>query len=135
MSVIFCVKKLSADEEQEILNKKHDQMFVDTGVQMIFTFSTVTNSDYYERFLLLILSNGFKLPFEVVRLIMHADESAVDYFSTNFMAVWTVKHTRHEWMHFGLNTSSDNDLEMCAAMHRFQELSVEAVDERESEGQ
>jgi len=134
-SVIFCVNKVSADEEQEILNEKHDQMFVDVGVKMIFTFSAVTNSDYYERFLLLILSDCLKLPFEVIRVIMHADESAEDYFSTNFMAVWTAKHTRHEWMHCGLNTPSDNCLDMCPAMHRFHELTVEAVDERESEGQ
>jgi hypothetical protein len=87
------------------------------GMRFFFTFANITNSEYYKRITLLLLSDRFKrLPHDAMRLI--ADDYADD-FSTYFMAVWTTPHTRKNWMWCGLNTTRDNGLPMVPAMQKF----------------
>jgi hypothetical protein len=115
--VVFCVMNMTSLDLQAFWHKQNHKWMTRHGMRFFFTFANITNSEYYKRITLLLLSDRFKkLPHDAMRLI--ADDYADD-FSTYFMAVWTTPHTRKNWMWCGLNTTRDNGLPMVPAMQKF----------------
>jgi hypothetical protein len=123
--VLFCVVDWSIHDKQQFLHAQNVQWFAKTQMKVFFTFAAITKRVYYDRFLVFHASECFRrLPPDLIRLIA---EHYADYYTTYFMAVWMGRGKRRRWMQIGLNTPSDNDMDMFETMNKWYMLSDDHV--------
>jgi len=125
---VFCVVNWRVWDKEAWMSDLNSEWMRNNQMKCFFTFANITNSEYYKRIIILLLSDLFKtLPHDAMRLI--ADDVADDY-TTYFMTIWTKPHTRRGWMQFGLNTTRDNELHMIPAMQSFFDAREEVIAEK-----
>lgn len=127
---VFCVVNWTRWDKEAWMSEQNTESMLNNQMRVFFTFADITNSEYYKRIIVLLMSNI--LPYDAIRLI--ADEISNDY-TTYFMAIWTAPDTRRDWIQFGLNTTRDNDLHMIPVMQSFFDARNKVIEEKlESRG-
>jgi hypothetical protein len=123
--VWFCTNKMSRHDEEQFMNAQNAQWFLNLKIAKVFCFSSMTNSDCRDRFLRFLLVSGWhSMPPEILKLIF--DEYAQEHH-TDFMVFWMGPGKRRRWMHFGMNTLSDNNLELLDTMRNYHDMSNNEV--------
>jgi hypothetical protein len=125
--VWFCAHTLSPDEEEQFMNADNLQWVLNVKIAKVFWFRSITNDNCRDTFLLLLLSGWHSMPSELLKLIF--DAYAQDY-STDFVLFWMWPGQRRRWMHFGMNTLSDENMHLLDALRNWHEMS----DNEEAQG-
>jgi len=122
--VWFCTHTMSRDEEEQFMNADNLQWALNVKLAKVFCFRSITNDNCRDTFLLLLLSGWHSMPSELLKLIF--DAYAEDY-SSDFMVFWMWPGKRRRWMHFGMNTLSDENMHLLDALRNWHEISDNEV--------
>ena len=123
--VFFCVINMDIDALEELFQHANEQWYQMSDIASVDVFKTVTLHGFEDRMHVFKKSlSACRFSREIVHLIK------IEYAtlcSTNIMAVCTFAGFRPEWVHDGLNTTSDNALCLNGAMQYFDRMMNEMV--------
>lgn len=126
-SVALCVSSMLSAEVQQLYEDDNIEWFEDCGIGQIMHFDAITIRDYETCVTVFRQSQWAQsLSSEIVELIAIEYDTAA---KTCFLAIWYTAGMRPEWVHDGVNTTSDSELCLADAIAQFDRMCDETVEE------